>query len=79
MTAVQGLSPEKLLQVMDYVGYLCSRYAPDEPQRGSVETILQALEQIGPLQFAPGELNTLLAEIQTMREMDMETHDKLST
>ncbi len=40
------------------------------PRRGSVEAVLQALEQVGPLQFAPGELDTLLAEIQTMREMD---------
>jgi hypothetical protein len=30
------------------------------------------------LQFAPGELDTLLAEIRAMREMDMETYDELS-
>ena len=76
-TAVRGLPPEKILQVIDFAGYLRSKYAPDAPQRGSVEAVLQALEQIGPLQFAPGELDTLLAEIQTMREMDLETHDQL--
>jgi len=69
-TAVRDLPDEKILQVIDFADYLRSRYAPDAPQRGSVEAILQALEQVGPLQFAPGELNTLLAEIQTMREMD---------
>ncbi len=77
-TAVRGLPPEKIVQVVDFADYLRSKYAPDAPQRGSVEVIFQALEQVGPLQFAPGELDTLLAEIQTMREMDMETNDQLS-
>jgi len=77
-TAVRGLPPEKIFQVIDFANYLRSKYAPDAPQRGSVEVILQTLEQVGPLQFAPGELDTLLAEIQTMREMDMETNDQLS-
>jgi len=77
-TAVRGLPPEKIFQVIDFADYLRSKYAPDAPQRGSVEVILQALEQVGPLQFAPGELDTLLAEIQTMREMDMEAYDQLS-
>jgi len=76
--AVRGLPPEKVRQVIDFAGYLRSKYAPDTPRRGSVEVILQALERTGPLQFAPGELDTLLAEIQTMREMDMETNDQLS-
>ena len=77
-TAVRGLPPEKIFQVIDFADYLRSKYAPDAPQRGSVEVILQALEQVGPLQFAPGELDILLAEIQTMREMDIETYDQLS-
>lgn len=78
-TAVRGLPPEKIFQVIDFADYLRSKYAPDAPQRGSVEVILQALEQVGPLQFAPGELDTLLAEIQTMREMDKEADIELST
>ncbi len=77
-TAVRGLPPEKIAQVIDFAGYLRSQYAPDALERGSVEAILQALEQVGPLQFAPGELDTLLAEIQAMREMDLETYDQLS-
>jgi len=76
-TAVRDLPDEKILQVIDFADYLRSRYAPDAPERGSVEAVLQALEQVGPLQFAPGELNTLLAEIQTMREMDSGIYDEL--
>jgi len=72
-TAVRGLPPEKIFQVIDFADYLRSKYAPDAPRRGSAQVILQALEQTGPLQFAPGELDTLLAEIKTMREMDIET------
>ena len=75
---VQDLPHEKILQVIDFAGYLRSKYALGAPQSGSVEAILQALEQAGPLQFAPGELNTLLAEIQTMREMGLETYGELS-
>jgi len=76
--ALRDLPHEKVLQVIDFASYLRSKYAPDAPQRGSSAAILKALEQVGPLQFAPGELDTLLAEIQTMREMDLETHDELS-
>ena len=75
--AVRDLPPEKIRQVIDFADYLRSRYAPDGPERGSVEAILQALEQAGPLQFAPGELNALLADIQTMREMDSGIYDEL--
>ena len=76
--SVQDLPPEKILQVIDFAGYLRSKYAPDTPKRGTAEAILQALEQVGSLQFAAGELDTLLAEIQAMREMDLETYDELS-
>jgi len=76
--SVQDLPPDKMLQVIDFAGYLRSKYAPDTPKRGTAEAILQALEQVGPLQFAAGELDTLLAEIQAMREMDLETYDELS-
>ncbi len=77
MAAVQGLPYEKVLQVIDFADYLHSRYVSDVPQRGSAEAVLQALEQVGPLQFVPGELDTLLTEIQTMRETDSETHEEL--
>jgi len=77
-TAVRGLPPDKMRQVIDFANYLRSKYASDAPRRGSAEVILQTLAQVGPLQFAPGELDTLLGEIQTMREMDIETCDQLS-
>jgi len=73
--ALQGLPPEKISQVIDFASYLRSKYVPDASQRGSAAMILQTLEQVGPLQFAPGELDTLLTEIQTMRDMDLESHD----
>jgi len=44
------------------------------PPRGSAEAILHALDQAGPLQFEPGELESLLAEIQALLELD---HDDL--
>jgi len=64
VTAVQGLPPDKVQQVIDFADDLRTQYAADVPQRGSAEAILQALDQAGPLQFAPGELDALLAEVQ---------------
>jgi len=32
--------------------------------------VLQALEQVGPLQFTPGELDTLLAEIRLLSSLE---------
>ncbi len=78
VSAVQGLPSDKIRQVIDFASYLRSKYTFDSPRRGSPEAILQALEQTGPLQFVPGELDTLLAEIQVMRELDNETNDQLS-
>lgn len=54
--------------MIDFADDLRTKYAADVPQRGSAEVILQALEQTGPLQFAPGELDTLLAEVQALRD-----------
>jgi hypothetical protein len=77
VTAVRGLPPDKVQQVIDFADYLRAKYAAAAPQPGSGEAILQALEQTGPLQFAPGELDALLAEIQTLRETDEESYDEL--
>ncbi len=75
--AVRDLPPERIRQVIDFADYLRSRYVPAASRRGSAEAVLQALEQVGPLQFAPGELDTLLAEVRVMREMDLESYELL--
>jgi len=77
VTAVRGLPPDKVQQVIDFADYLRAKYASAAPQPGSGEAILQALEQTGPLQFAPGELDALLAEIQTLRETDGESYETI--
>lgn len=73
--AVQDLPPDKINQVIDFINYLRSRYEDNAPKRGTAEAILQALDQVGPLHFEPGELDQLLLEIQTMREMDLESNE----
>ena len=78
VNVVQDLPSDKVNEVIDFASYLRSKYWPDMPQRGSAKALLQVMEQVGPLQFAPGELEERLAEIQTMREMDMQD-DRLST
>lgn len=73
-TALQDLPPEKVQQVLDFANFLRSQYTLAAPEHGSAKVILQALEQTGPLQFAPGELDALLTEIQSLRAMDLENH-----
>ncbi|MGQ9625558.1 MAG: DUF2281 domain-containing protein [Anaerolineae bacterium] len=72
--ALQELPEEKVQEVIDFTNYLWEKYARPRPPRGSAEAILEALEQGGPLQFEPGELERLLTEIEQMREMDLEEH-----
>jgi hypothetical protein len=70
------LPKDKLLEILDFAGYLQSRYGQRRPERGSPEAILK---HAGKFQFEPGELDQLLAEIEQMRLMDMEEHERLST
>ncbi len=78
MEVVRDLSPENIRQVLDYADYLRNKSRISTPPRGSAQALLLALEQVGPLAFAPGELEARLAEIQTMREMDRQNNDRLS-
>ncbi len=73
--AVRGLPPDKVRQVIDFADYLRTKYTSAASQPGSAEAILQTLEETGPLEFAPGELETLLTEIQALREKDLEGRD----
>lgn len=72
---LRELPPDKIRQVADLAEYLHQQYAVDMPQRGSPEAILQTMEDVGPLNFESGELDVLLSEIQSMREMEIETDD----
>jgi len=35
------------------------------------------LEEVGPLQFEPGELDAILDDIQALRDMEVETDEQL--
>jgi hypothetical protein len=48
------------------------RHPVQNPERGSAEAILQAQDRVAPLLFEPGELDALLAEIDEMRNLDLE-------
>ncbi|MFP3897404.1 MAG: hypothetical protein ACLFV5_11300 [Anaerolineales bacterium] len=73
--ALRGLPPDKIREVADFAEYLRQKCVGDTPRRGSPEAILRALEDVGPLDFEPGELDRRLSEIQAMREMEIETDD----
>jgi hypothetical protein len=75
VTVVQELPEDKLFEVLDFAAYLQNKYTTQHPEQGSAVAILQALERVGPLQFDPGELESLLADIERLRLMDLEEHD----
>jgi hypothetical protein len=56
------LPSDKVEELFDFAHYLHQRYAP-HPRRGSAEAILQTIEDVGPLEFEPGELDTLLESL----------------
>jgi hypothetical protein len=68
------LPVEKVQEVMDFAYYLRQRYT-SHPRRGSATAILEALEEVGPLQFEEGELDALLQDIEAMRQLDMLEND----
>ena len=74
LAAVRELPIEKVTTLLDFVGYLQSQYSPRPSERGSPEAIVHALEQVGPLQFEPGELDALLDDVARMRETDLAEH-----
>lgn len=64
------LPADKVQEVVDFASYLRHRYGSPR-QRGSAGAILQALETTGPLEFEEGELDTILNEIEAMRQLDL--------
>jgi len=74
LATVQELPEDKVAEVLDFVGYLHSKYGQRHPERGSLEAFLQILQETGGLQFDPGELEAILADIERARDSDVEEH-----
>lgn len=70
----QTLPAEKLQETLDFMEFLQQRAAPppSAAPRGSAQALMRYL---GAWQFAPGELERILADLDDMREMEMEPHD----
>ena len=49
------------------------------PEPGSAEALLKAFDEVGPLEFDPGELDRILEEIREMRHMDRIDYGQLPT
>lgn len=68
ISKLEGLSENRLQEVVDFVDFLRSRPI-QQSNRGSPDALLQ---HAGTWSFEPGELDRLLAEIQEMREMELD-------
>jgi hypothetical protein len=75
LESAKVLGPDRLLEALDFVGYLRS-LGPAGPraERGSARALLR---HAGAVKFGPGELNQLLADVTQMRELDLEQHGRL--
>jgi hypothetical protein len=71
ITTIQELPADRVAEVLDFADYLHSRYA-QTPERGSARAILRVLEDVGPLEFVPGELDALLDDIARARDSDLD-------
>jgi hypothetical protein len=78
ISIAQEMSADKIVEVVNFANAL--KYTPEKPrfERGSLEALLDAMNRFGPLEFEPGELETLLTEIYAMRELDLDKNDRLS-
>ncbi len=68
------LPTDKLVEVLDFVGYLAQRHAVAKLERGSAEALLPALDRFS---FEPGEIDALLREIEARRSSDLNDDDRL--
>jgi hypothetical protein len=71
VATVQDLPADRAAEVLDFADYLHSRYV-QTPERGSARAILRVLEDVGPLEFVPGELDALLDDIARGRDSDLD-------
>ncbi len=73
--SAKALGPDRLLEALDFVGYLRHLGSPGpRSERGSSRALLR---HAGSFQLAPGELDQLLADVTQMRELDLEQHGRL--
>ncbi|MEM7534234.1 MAG: hypothetical protein AAF639_18785 [Chloroflexota bacterium] len=70
ISIIQQLPIQMLRQLSESANNLFNQYLgrnievteQEKPKRGSPEAMLQALEEVGPLEFDPGELERLMEE-----------------
>jgi len=71
---IRELPADKVASVLDFVGYLKSQHTTQRAERGSAQAFVHALDEVGPLQFEPGELDSLLSDIDHLRALDLNRH-----
>ena len=74
IAVVQELPREQIAEVSNYAKELRHQNDRGVPEPGSMAAIIEAMKAAGPLEFEEGELESLLAEIEAMRDLDMEEH-----
>lgn len=70
VAALQELPEAQVAEVLDFASYLRAKYEHPVTRSGSDKTLLGVLDEGGALQFEPGELDAILAEIERARDND---------
>lgn len=73
LNAARSLPADKLVEVLDFAGYLRQRQvAFSRLEPGSPEALLA---HTGTFRMEPGELDRLTADVARLRELDWESYD----
>lgn len=70
VAVVQASHEDQVAEVLDFASYLRTKYEHTGTADGSAKILLTVLDSGGALQFDPGELDTILAEINQARDND---------
>lgn len=78
VAVVKELPNEQIAEVADFAGYLQSKHRSLDARPGSPQAVLGALERYGPLEFDEGELDTLMADVERLRNLELDENGGLS-
>ena len=78
MEAVEALPASKVNEVLDYARFLKSQSDQPRSQKDMAEALWQTLQTIH-LEFEPGELDKILAELNADKMLDLDRDDIILT
>lgn len=70
LETIEVLPEEQLREVTDFAGFLGEKRASKGPARGTAEALLK---HAGSVRFEPGEMESVLSDIEHSRSLDLDS------